>query len=295
LSRISQSYVARRARLALNNALPDKRVRRTIQGVELSMPRSHALPLFTGAGSPYGQNLVELAKGIAATEGRMVLLDVGATIGDSTAQVLDAVDGQAVCIEPDPRWLPYLEENVAGRAEIEAALLLTEPTTTKLVPDHYKPGTTRYVETEDAADAAGSLTVAELAERYPVLADVRLVKSDTDGYDVDLVPVIARTFAASKPVLFFEFHPGLTRQATPDVDPNGVWKTLHDLGYEQAAVWHNYGWPVGSAPTAELASYTQVLEGGSDYCDTDYWDVAVAHKDDRAGLDTLSALMPTRL
>lgn len=292
MSRIAQSYLVRRARLALNNALPDKGVRRTIQGVELSMPRSHALPLFTGGDSQYGQNLVQLAKGIAAVEGRVVLLDVGANIGDSTAQVLDAVDGHAVCIEPDPRWLPYLEENVAGKADIEAALLLTGPATTSLAPDHYQPGTTRYVETSEPGDAAGSVTVAELAQRHPVLAGVRLVKSDTDGYDVDLVPVIAQVFAASKPVLFFEFHPGLTRQATPGVDPNGVWNLLHDLGYEQAAVWHNYGWTVGSAPTAGLASYTHVLEGGGE---SDYWDVAVAHKDDPTGLDVLAALMPTRM
>jgi FkbM family methyltransferase len=293
VSRIAQSYLVRRARLAVNNALPDKAVRRRIQGVELSMPRSHALPLFALDDSPYGQNLVQLARGIAAAEGRVVLLDVGANIGDSTAQVLDAVEGHAVCIEPDPRWLPYLQENVAGKAEIEAALLLTEPSTTSLAPDHYKPGTTRYVETvAGSADAAASITVAELAERHPALADVRLVKSDTDGYDVGLVPVIARTFAASRPVLFFEFQPGLTRRATPSVDPNGIWQVLHDLGYEQAAVWHNYGWPLGSAPTVTLSSRTQALEGEGS---TDYWDVAVAHRDDPNGLEVLAGLMTEQL
>jgi FkbM family methyltransferase len=293
VSRISQSYVVRRSRVALANLLPDKPVRRRIQGVEMVLPRAHALPFYALDDSPYGQNLVSLARGIGAAEGRVVFLDVGANVGDSTAQVLDAVDGHAVCIEPDPRWLPYLEQNVAGRADIESALLLTAASAAHLAPDHYKPGTTRYVET-DAANAAASITVAELAERHPVLADVRLVKSDTDGYDVDLVPAIARTFAASRPVLFFEFHPGLTRAATPSVEPDGVWQLLHDLGYEQAAVWHNYGYPLGAAATADLPSYTHVLDEQGD-ASSDYWDVGVAHKDDPTGLAVLAELMPQPL
>lgn len=279
--------------MALANLLPDRPVHRTIQGVDMVLPRRHALPLYALDDSPYGQNLVELARGIGAAEGSVVFLDVGANVGDSTAQVLDAVEGRAVCIEPDPRWLPYLEQNVAGRAEIEPALLLTAPATTHLAPDHYKPGTTRYVETTADA-AADSITVTELAERHPVLSGVRLVKSDTDGYDVDLVPAIARTFAASRPVLFFEFHPGLTRQATPGVEPDGIWEILHGLGYEQAAVWHNYGYPLGAAATRELSAYTHVLEDSGD-ASSDYWDVAVAHRDDRTGTGLLARLMPDPL
>lgn len=292
VSRFMQSYVVRRSRIALLNLLPDKPVKRRIQGVDMVLPRSHALPFFALDDSPYGQNLVGLARGIGAVEGRLVFLDVGANVGDSTAQVLDVVEGHAVCIEPDPRWLPYLEQNVAGRADVERSLLLTRASDTQLAPVHYKPGTTRYEE-RAGDDAAATLTVAELGDRYPVLQDVRLVKSDTDGYDVDLVPAIAATFAASKPVLFFEFHPGLTRSATPDVDPDGVWQILHDLGYEHAAVWHNYGYPMGTAPTATLTAYSHVLDG--DAATSDYWDVAVAHKDDPTGLAVLDQLVPTPL
>ena len=158
-----------------------------------------------------------------------------------------------------------------------AGLLTTGAPTSARVPER-RSGTTRFVEgSEDGS--AGTLAVAELPERYPDFRDPRLVKSDTDGYDVVLVPALASAFAASRPVLFFEYDLGLSRAAGND--PGLVWPALAALGYETVSVWDNLGAPIGSRTVAELATQPDVgvLTGDR----APYWDVAVAHRDDPAG------------
>ncbi len=293
--RLIDSYALRRLRVALWSVLPDKPVRRRIQGVDLVLPRRHALPYFTIDGSSYGQNLVRIAEGLAPSEGgNLVVLDVGANIGDSAAQILAAVEATFVCVEPDPRWLPYLDENVGRRpgVSVEPSVLLAEPTAAGLRPVRDRPGTTRYRVDADA-DPTPSLTVEELSERHPVLDGVRLIKTDTDGFDVALVPALARTFSATRPVIFFEFDPALTGETTPGVDPHALWGSLVELGYSTAAVWHNYGHALGQSPLSSMPAQSRRL--GSDPAAGNYWDVAVAHRDDAAGRAVLDALVPQRL
>jgi len=286
-----------RLRLAVNVRLPDKPVRRTVRGVEMLLPRRHGLPVFARPGSPYAENLIDLARIIAEEEGRLCLLDIGANVGDSALFVLDQVDAYVVCVEPDPEWLTYLEENVGSldHVAIEPSVLVgpDADTSSTLAIVHESVGTSHV---ERVADGTGlpMITTTELLARHPRLADVRLVKSDTDGYDVMLVPALAEAFLASRPVLFFEFDPRPTREATPELAPNDIWDVLVGFGYEDAVVWDNGGNLLGAWPTAELAERSGVLD---DLTPKErgygFWDVAVAHKDDPVGLRTLAEVSRT--
>jgi hypothetical protein len=139
-------------------------------------------------------------------------------------------------------------------------------------------------------EGVAAVPLEELISRRPELAKVRLVKSDTDGYDVGLAIAYARAFAASRPVIFFEYDPRNTRMATPDVDPAEVWDKLADLGYEQAVVWTNGGHVLGSYPVRELTRRSVALDGDPDDRGYHFWDVAVAHRDDVDGLSVLETV-----
>ncbi len=295
------TYPVQRSRMALNNLLPDKQVRRRIQGVELVLPRSHPLPLYTQGDSPYGANLAALARGLGRA-GDLTVLDVGANIGDSAARVLHAIDGrgQVVCVEPDPEWLPYLEQNAAncGSTVVERAFLVpVDGVKSAVVAVHDSPGTTRF-ETNGAGPAIASLTPAGLLERHPELESVRLVKSDTDGYDVTLVPALADAFAASRPVVFFEYDPRLTRLAQPEVEPESVWFALDRLGWTELAIWDNGGTPIGRVSTSEVHHQLHRLippPGAKRRKAKGYWDVAAVHRDDVVGLAVIKNLVPATL
>src|SRR5690606_34061942 len=103
--------------------------------------------------------------------------------------------------------------NIAGMDNIAvepSILLAPDRAATPMGVAHHDIGTSQMVPITDG-DALPMLTTDELLERHPVLADVRLVKTDTDGSDVMLVPALVRTFGPSRPIVFFEFDPRPTK------------------------------------------------------------------------------------
>ena len=286
--------IRRRAGWFVRDRFPRRSVVREVQGVRMVLPWSHRLPDYAGEGSPYGQNLVELARLLAA-DAPLTVLDVGANVGDSTLQILDAADGRVLCVEADKYYLDFLHRNVDAdpRVSVVESLLAVDDAAGRTTAVR-SGGTTRFVEASaaDDPDAMPSITPARLRETHPEFAHLRLVKSDTDGYDTALIPVIAEAWAASRPVLFFEYDPYLTRIA--GYDPLTLWSRLEELGYHRAAVWLNSGAPVAAMTTQEVRDRSGELDDFSPKRPgrRSYWDIALAHDSDAAGLEALARLMP---
>jgi len=282
--------IRKRLEWGVRDLWPHRRVVREVQGVRLALPWSHRLPDFADGDSPYGQNLVALAKGLAAS-GPLVVLDVGANVGDSALQILDACDARIVCVEGDLAYLPFLEENVGARPECRIEASLLAPTAAKAagqVAPVRAGGTTRFV-AGSSSQVAPAVTPTELRLRHPWTEQLRLVKSDTDGHDVALVPAVAEAWADLRPVLFFEYDPKPTR--LNGTDPMTVWPALEALGYRQFAVWDNGGHPLGRAGVSQLADAALALEKGSSRA-VRYWDVAAVHTDDAEAAALIEELVP---
>ncbi|MDZ5620011.1 hypothetical protein SFC88_04210 [Nocardioides sp. HM23] len=286
------STARRRLSWLVRDRFPNRKVVRDVQGVRLVLPWSHRLPDYAGPGSPYGQNLVELAHALAEAAPPLTVLDVGANVGDSALQILNATDGRVLCVEADTFYLDFLHRNVDAddRITVVESLLAVDDAAAATTAVR-TGGTTRFVKGEDP-DAMPSIAPGALRAAQPDFSELRLVKSDTDGYDVALVPAVAEAWADSRPVLFFEYDPYLTRIA--GYDPLSVWPRLEELGYREAAVWNHAGLPVGRMTTAELAERSPELDDfpakrpGS----RSYWDVALAHEDDDRARGVLDRLVP---
>ncbi|GAA1503887.1 FkbM family methyltransferase [Nocardioides humi] len=288
------STAKRRVGWLVRDRFPFRPVVRQVQGVELVLPWSHRLPDYAAWGPLYGQNLVELARLLAASE-PLTVLDVGANVGDSAVQILNAADGQVLCIEADRAYLEFLHRNVDRDARIHVVeALLTVDGGDSGTTAVRTGGTTRFVEGA-SGDAMPTVSPASLRADHPAFDRLRLVKSDTDGYDVQLVPAVAEAWADSRPVLFFEYDPYLTRLA--DLDPEAVWPSLSGLGYEYVAVWDNGGLAVGRTTVDRIAEQGRVLDEvpGGRARSRGYWDVAVVHRDDVEGLRAITELVPGEL
>jgi len=279
-------------RIVVDRMLPNRPVRRRVRGVDMVLPRRHLLPYMAREGSPYAQNLVDLAVLLGRTTPDLVVLDVGANVGDSALLILDRVACRVVCVEGDPEWLTFLERNVGHRDDVAIApVLISGDGEEQLVSIvHADSGTSQVVRASEATGGLHTVPAGQLAEMHPELERVRLVKSDTDGFDVELVKSFARTFRASRPVLFFEYDPRATRIVTPEVTPSSLFETLAELGYEHATVWTNGGHVLGTGRVRELIERSQVLEGGREGVGYDFWDVAVAHGEDADGTAALAEL-----
>lgn len=279
-----------RARWFVRDRWPDRDVVRDVQGVSMHLPWSHRLPDYAKVAPDYGQNLIRLAELIAEDDAPLTVLDVGANIGDSTMQILQATDARVLCVEADQYFVGYLERNVGDdeRVSIEAKLLSAADDNVAMAPVRVG-GTTRF-EPGTSEFTAPTVTPAELQQRHPQFADLRLAKSDTDGYDVELIPVIARAWAHSHPVLFLEYDHTLSRVAGND--PYAIWPTLAELGYTRVAAWDNWGKPVGHWSIDEIAERAAVLDNPGNDVTSRYWDVAVAHGDDTSAIAALDKLVP---
>jgi len=281
----------RRAGWLIRDRVPRRKVVREVQGVRMVLPWSHRLPDYAAASASYGQNLVDLARLLAETS-PLKVMDIGANVGDSALQILHAADGNVLCVEGDPAYLEFLHLNVDNddRIDVVEALLAVSEAGAGMKAVR-TGGTTRFV-SGDADDAMPSVTPAALRAAFPGFADLRLVKSDTDGYDISLVPVVAEEWADAHPVLFFEYDPYLIRLA--GLDPLAVWPRLEGLGYSDIAVWDNGGTPVGRMTTTTIAERAAGLDDipGDRPAARSYWDVALVHEDDDLGRAALDQLIP---
>jgi FkbM family methyltransferase len=271
----------------------NRTVRRHVQGVDLYMPWSHVLPDYARARSYYGQNLVELAAGLAARQSAdFRLLDIGANIGDSALQVLRRTGGRALCVEGDPYWARYLRMNVDDdpRVAVEEVLLLPSEADADAVEAVRGLGTTKLVPTGEPSDGLPQVSVGELRARNPEFSEVRLIKSDTDGFDPVLVPAAARAWSDCAPVLFFEFDPLMAREVTGE-DPNRLWTELEELGYSQLAVWDNGADPLGRLHVSEAAEAAKELEPRPVELGYFFWDVAACRAEDSAALEVFDELI----
>lgn len=284
--------VARRASWTVRDRWPDRKVRRDVQGVQLVLPWAHRLPDYANSSPEYGQNLPRLAAALAKADGHPLnVVDVGANIGDSALQILAATDGRVLCVEGDRFYLDFLHLNVDSdpRVSVEESLVHNDSADVSVAMAPVRVGgTTRFTPGESTLTAP-MVSMTELRQRHPDFDAVRLVKSDTDGYDVELIPGLAKTWADSKPVLFFEYDHPLSRLAGNE--PLGVWNELVELGYEHVGVWDNGGSPLGLFPIAEVPALAAVQDLPSGRRAHVYWDVAVVHEDDAGGLMALKAVL----
>lgn len=288
-----RTYV--RASAPWRKLLPHRTVRRRVQGVELYLPWSHLLPDYARSRPTYGQNLVDLAAALRRRrpDDAFAVLDIGSNVGDSALQIMARTGARVLCVEGDPYWARYLRMNVGTHADavIEEVLLIEDAKRWEAANPVRSHGTTHFVQATDAGTAMPAITVAELRRRHPEFGSLRLVKSDTDGFDPTLVPAVAAEWSQSGPVLFFEFDPILARGVDAR-EPNLVWEKLAALGYDRLAVWDNAGDPLGRLGIGQAAAEAANLEPRPVELGYYFWDVAACRSDDAEATAAFDELMP---
>ena len=213
----------------------------------LDMPLSHQLPLYLHESESYDRVLPRVAKALRAT-GSVRIIDVGANVGDTAALVADAVaDAELLCIEGSARYFPLLEANVQRRAiraicersycgEGDGGIVLSaeeqDGNGRLYTPRSFRPG-------KGVAREARILSLDTLLLGYPRFRDAELLKTDTEGFDLQVLRGARELLVRTRPVLFVEYHPQLLREAHDD--PRGLAPLLTAAGYRHAVAFTNLG------------------------------------------------------
>jgi FkbM family methyltransferase len=214
-----------------------------VRGVKLFLPSSHPLPTFVANFEHYDKALPSFMRWLCdqSTE-RILLIDVGANVGDTAALVAAATGQHRVsflCVEPDVEAIPYLRTNTQD-LEVEIIAAIVGAASSDCGPlgiKRYRDGTAATME---SATGNRILSLDDLlCDRAP---DV--LKIDTDGYDGHVLRGALRCLQRHRPHIFLEYSPYHLRTYGQD-DPSLVVSLLRDVGYSSAIVYDNRGHPIG--------------------------------------------------
>ncbi len=186
----------------------------------------------------YSRNLPRLAKYIESKYPKYSIIDVGANIGDTIALFRSAgVDQLIHSVEGNPVYIELLVHNLSlfKDVELHKTFLSEESKEESIVIDHTNG-------TANISTGAGEVTtVAKFDDLVAQnkIENIKLLKTDTDGFDFKILRGSFDTIKRDKPVLFFEYDVDYLRQQNED--GLKIFDNLKDFGYNIALYYDNFG------------------------------------------------------
>jgi len=269
----------------------DPVVRYDLDGRTIRLPLSHSLPLFRRVYPQYATNLTRLVSACGRKYPDLRVIDVGANGGDSAVLIKNGWDCPILCVEGDSRFHALLQANVAALKGVELANVFvgksrqgeqlvyaeTTPGSGQLVKSAEKQtGSEPAAKHEGPAPSVPTLkTLDEIVADHPAFRDAKLVKIDTDGYDLRIVMDDLEFFRRARAAIFLEYDPNLF--AAQGVAGPEAFEALRQAGYQTAIAWDNIGDYLVSAELSDrrlLADLDAYYRGRSS---NRYADVCVLH------------------
>jgi FkbM family methyltransferase len=213
-------------------------VRHSYANLHIILPPDHRLPEYQRNHPEYDRFLPHLGKYLNDSD---LVVDVGANVGDTMAAMYDANSRlRFICIEPDNRFYGYLTQNIALLKQ--AGHKINVKTVKALVGDAVKTtklegeGGTKHAVVDHGGDIHAE-PLDKLLENVDK-ASVRVLKTDVDGFDYDVLDSSSGIIEASKPIIFFELH------FQDNTQHEGYLNTISQLdstGYKNWFLFDNFG------------------------------------------------------
>lgn len=208
----------------------------SIGNKKLLMPPEHNLSWYNFIYKEYDKYLPVLVSKISANSS---VIDIGANIGDTVYRMLNSNPNlKYYCIEADDYFYGYLEKNknLLNENLKERVILINE-----LVGENIKGvlhksegGTATLIENENGIK---SKTLDQIIDEYKI-ENIKLIKSDIDGYDYNALNSGMIEIENNKPDLFFECA---TLQKNSHEGFVSIVKKLEKIGYKNWSLLDNYG------------------------------------------------------
>jgi FkbM family methyltransferase len=210
---------------------------------EIQLPAGHLLPIYQAQHPSYDKFLPRLANILPAGS---AVIDVGANCGDTLAAMASCnEDLHYLCIEADPTFFSILQTNIdAIQANSPGIRIdaLCELIGGKHLDRAYlegSGGTKKAVISSDDSQSLQSKSLdSVLLHTLSTKAKISLLKTDTDGWDFDVITSAMQIITKHQPLIFFECQYADPQQL------NGYTETidwLAERGYISWFLFDNYG------------------------------------------------------
>lgn len=251
LSRAGQGLFGRFGRLTTRIVSPWLKRAKAMLGVHteyrmgrftVRLPAQHLLPDYQKLHGHYDKFLPHLARYL---DSGSTVIDVGANCGDTVAAMLEAnAKLHYICVEPDDMFFRYLDLNVRRmRAEQQGASISLHKEligkTVSVAGLEGSNGTSHAVMVHEGdLQATISSVTLDSMRSLTHMDNVRVLKSDVDGFDYDVIDSAEALIAEQSPILFFECQ-------FTDLDKKLAYQRtisrLAKCGYGEWTVFDNYG------------------------------------------------------
>lgn len=208
------------------------------------LPPDHLLPLYQKEHKRYDRFLPHLAKYI---EEQKTVIDIGANVGDTLAGMFNENQKlNYICIEPDVFFSSYLEKNIKRIQEFfhSAKISNVKSLVGKAISNVLLEGVGG---TKHAVFASNSIPSDQYLIKSKLLdtiildlscKNVRLLKTDIDGFDWDAIDSASQLLLDQQPMIFFEC------QYDKDYQITNYQKTIthmDSIGYHNWTIFDNFG------------------------------------------------------
>lgn len=261
-------YIRRLAGYGVNpvqrrwRVLRNQQQRHLIGGHPVVLPPGHDLPFYQRRDPTYDTYAGAVLRDLAARVERMLVIDVGANVGDTAVEALAAAPNiEVLAVEGDPHFASYARRNVdqfADRGRVVEGFV--GPVGSQV---HFRSNSSTggfHGSADDGSEVTQWITPAQLLKDAAPFDEV-VWKSDIDGFDVHVLVNHWGDISGACRTLWFEFDPAGTLGERDDI------ATLVDLVTEsgrEVRVFDNLGrelvrLPSGEAVRTGLTSITHWL------------------------------------
>jgi FkbM family methyltransferase len=248
-----------------------------IKGHQIKLPLSHALPLVLQYYPDYANNLARLANCVYTKYPDLKVIDIGANIGDSVFIIRDKVSCPILCIEGDPVFFKILQANTADCRNVVIKQVFVGDkdaiTNKELV---IVSGTAHFTDSSNTSTEFKKLS--SILQEESQFSQAKLLKIDTDGFDLAIIRGSVDFIKLAKPVLFFEYDPFFLKNQKED--GISIFPLLQTLGYHSIVIYDNFGRYLISLPLTETNQIADMhgylLNRLGDY----YYDICAVQAED---------------
>ncbi|MCR4326491.1 MAG: FkbM family methyltransferase [Candidatus Roizmanbacteria bacterium] len=246
----------------------------------LLFPPGHALPSMQERSPEYGHMLTRLAETLQKQNGTYAVIDIGANVGDSAAYIKTGADVPIYCIEGHKPYLEYLTRNVIqwNNVEVFPSFVSDKRGMANTMTIEENQGTIRLIQSKGSY-VASFITLDQFVNEHTPAQTAKLLKIDTDGYDLRVLTGGMRYIKKTKPVIFFEYVKMYWER--PE-DGLSMLKRLQKIGYFGALFYDCFGELIMATSLDDV----NVVESLDDYITRGepalgYYDVCLFHQNDR--------------
>jgi len=249
------------------------------EGTTLLAPISHELPLTRKRLPYYSANLGRIAAHLQTKYPDLSVIDVGANIGDSAATIRGMAHVPILCIEGNARYFELLQKNVAHFGEVYPVQAYVGSATGQVRGRiQARKGTGSIVLDEQSSQTIPLKTLSAVLGAYPQFRQSKLLKTDTDGFDVSILYSELELLGRLKPVLFLEYSaPAFTSY---EHESFTIFEALQQRGYKTLLVYEETGEYSLCAYLDNTTLLQDIHRFYSDRHDKRYSDLCVFHGND---------------